>query len=79
MMVSTVALSIAGASAQAADPAYGVPANQTQAAPTNPSLPYSSTRLPGPKASPSNWIPSSTTTYRAPPSARGDAGQPARY
>jgi hypothetical protein len=79
MMVSTVALSIVVASAQAADPAYGVPTNQTRAAPTNPSLPYSSTRLPGPKAGGSNWIPSSTP-YRAPPSAHGDAGgQPAGF
>ena len=77
MMVSTVVLSIAGA-AQAADPAYTVPTSQKQAAPANPYLPYSPTRPPGPKASPSNWIPPSNL-YRAPPSAHGDEGQPAHF
>jgi hypothetical protein len=57
VMAGGLALSIAGAAAQAADPGYTAPYGQTQAAPTNPTLPYSYTRLPGPKASDSNWIP----------------------
>ena len=71
MMASAVALSIAGATAQAADPVYAAPAGQTQASPTNPYLPYSYTRLPGPKASGSNWIPSSTPQPQPAPNSSG--------
>ena len=57
VMAGGLALAIAGAAAQAADPAYTAPSGQTQAAPTYPTAPYSYGRLPGPKASGDNWIP----------------------
>jgi hypothetical protein len=69
--------SVAVISAYAADPS---PATQTQAYPpqvaTNPGLPYSPTRVPGPKAGPSGWIPSpnSQAPAVAPNSDTGSEG-----
>ena len=65
-ILGAVLSSAVAVAAYAADP---MPANQanppqiaTQTTPrqiaTNPGLPYSSTRIPGPKPGPSNWIPS---------------------
>ena len=74
VMVGTVVLSFAGATAHAADPLSEAPTRQTQqAAPANPPIPYSYTRLPGPKAGPSTWIPSSRPDQTSPNSS-GDAG-----
>lgn len=58
VMVSAVFAIAAISAANAADPAYPAATGQTQAAPANPAIPHSYTRLPGPKAGPSNWIPS---------------------
>jgi hypothetical protein len=57
-MALAVTFAVAG---NAAEPAYTTPANPPQIA-TNPGLPYSSARTPGPKAGPSNWLPSSPST-----------------
>jgi hypothetical protein len=50
-------LAFATPAAKAADAAWTTTAIPTQVA-ANPAIPYSSTRTPGPKAGPSNWIPS---------------------
>jgi hypothetical protein len=65
-ILGAVFASAIGVTAYAADPvpAYQAASPQiaTQATPpqiaANPGLPYSSTRMPGPKPGPSNWIPS---------------------
>jgi hypothetical protein len=65
-ILGAVLTSAVGVAAYAADPMPAYQANPpqvaTQATPpqvaTNPGLPYSSTRMPGPKPGPSNWIPS---------------------
>jgi len=56
-ILSTALLAFAALTAKAADPASTTSAIPHQVA-ANPAIPYSSTRTPGPKASPSNWIPS---------------------
>ena len=56
-ILSTALLAFAALAAKAADPALTTSAIPPQVA-ANPAIPYSSTRTPGPKASPSNWIPS---------------------
>jgi hypothetical protein len=74
VMVGAVALAIASAAVQAADPVYTAPNGQTQkAAPANPTLPYSYNRLPGPKVGPSNWIPS-TPHYQTSANPSGATG-----
>jgi hypothetical protein len=82
VMVGAVFAISAICAANAADPAYPAATGQTQAAPTNPAIPYSYTRLPGPKAGPSNWIPSthpdqtmpSSGGYRTVPYSQNGAG-----
>jgi hypothetical protein len=59
--------------ANAADPAPTMPANPPQVA-ANPDIPYSYARLPGPKASGSNWIPSPYSSATTPNSGAGTAG-----
>ena len=59
-ILGAVLASAIGATAYAADPVPTYQANPPQIA-TNPNLPYSSTRTPGPKVGPSNWIPSPNT------------------
>ena len=56
-ILSTALLAFAALTAKAADPASTTSAIPPQVA-ANPAIPYSSTRTPGPKAGPSNWIPS---------------------
>jgi len=67
---SAALVSIVTVAANAADPVPTTPANPPQVA-TNPGLPYSSTRTPGPKVGPSNWIPS---PYSAAPDSASDTG-----
>jgi hypothetical protein len=70
-LVSTLAVA-----AYAADPASTTPVYRPQVA-TNPDLPYSAARIPGPKVGPSNWIPSpsgSAPASGATPNTRGDTG-----
>ena len=69
VMAGGLALSIAGAAAQAADPVYAAPTGRTQPALTYPTAPYSYGRLPGPKASGDNWIPPT-----APPQSASNPG-----
>ena len=69
--VSTIAVA-----ANAADPASNTPTYRPQVA-TNPDLPYSATRVPGPKVGPSNWIPSTSGSAPASgvtPHTSGDTG-----
>ena len=68
-ILSAALVSIVAVAANAADPVPTTPANPQIA--TNPGLPYSSTRYPGPKTGPSNWIPS---PYTATPDASTDTG-----
>ena len=58
-VLSAAALAMGAVAAKAEDLSYSAPARQVQAPPSNSGIPYSYARLPGPKASPSNWIPSS--------------------
>jgi hypothetical protein len=60
--------------AHAAEPARPTPANPPQIA-ADPGGPYSYGRLPGPKISPNNWIPSPYSS--ASPSAATPSGEPA--
>lgn len=65
-MLSAVLVSAVAVTANAADPAPPTTANPPQVAANPgmaPAVVYSSTRTPGPKAGPSNWIPS---PYAAP-------------
>jgi hypothetical protein len=67
MILSVVLSSFAVFAAKAADPASTTPAIPPQVA-ANPEVPYSYTRMPGPKAGPSNWIPSPYSAVLAIPS-----------
>ena len=76
MIIKTAVLGAALASAvaitaYAADPAPTPPVNPPQVA-TNPGLPYSPARTPGPKVGPSTWIPSPHDS--ATPSTGSDSG-----
>ena len=67
MILSVVLFSFAVFAAKAADLASTIPAIPPQVA-ANPEVPYSYTRMPGPKAGPSNWIPSPYSAGPATPS-----------
>jgi len=56
-ILSVALLTCAALTAKAADPTSTTTAIPPQVA-ANPAIPYSSARTPGPKAGPSNWIPS---------------------
>ena len=56
-ILSAILTSAVAVTAYAADPVPTYQSNPPQIA-TNPGLPYSSMRMPGPKPGPSNWIPS---------------------
>ena len=69
--VSTIAVA-----ASAADLASNTPTYRPQVA-TNPDLPHSATRAPGPKVGSSNWIPSpsgSAPASAVTPNTSGDTG-----
>jgi hypothetical protein len=72
MILSAVLLCSVVLTAKAADPSSTTSAIPPQVA-ANPGIPYSSSRMPGPKAGPSNWIPS---PYSAVPAARSNLDAP---
>jgi hypothetical protein len=63
-ILSAALISAVAISAYAAEPAPATPANPPQVA-TNPGLPYSAARPPGPKASSGNLIPSPSSSAPA--------------
>lgn len=69
-ILSAALLAFAVLTAKAADPAWTTTAIPTQVA-ANPAIPYSSTRTPGPKAGPSNWIPSYSAAAQKPDAPNG--------
>jgi hypothetical protein len=75
-ILSGTVMAAAAMAASAADPTSQNPATPPQVA-TNPGLPYSSARTPGPKVGPSTWIPSphgSVTSSTAPTSGTDSEG-----
>jgi hypothetical protein len=74
-MLSATLVSAVSVAAYAADPVSSAPANPPQIA-TNPSLPYSYARTPGPKTGPSTWIPSTSSTSQptTTPNTAGEGG-----
>ena len=64
--LSALILSAAAVTATAQDDPAGGPAARPQLA-VNPGVPYSPTRMPGPKVGPTTWIPSAAATARPAP------------
>lgn len=73
IILSAALLAFAALTAKAADPAWTTTAIPTQVA-ANPAIPYSSTRTPGPKVGPSNWIPSPYSAAAQKPDAPNGGG-----
>jgi hypothetical protein len=73
IILSAALLASAVLTAKAADPAWTTTAIPPQVA-ANPATPYSSTRTPGPKVGPSNWIPSTYSAAAQKPDAPNGGG-----
>jgi hypothetical protein len=71
-MVGAMSVSVCAYAAEQETPA-APNANPPQVA-TNPNVPYSAARTPGPKAAPSNWIPSANPTATPTPNSTTESG-----